>query len=165
MLDINLPDISGIEVTHKLKAYNQNVKILLLTALTNELFPIKLLEAGALGYISKNTSYKEFLLAVKTVSQGNSYVDSAIAQKLVATKYSRKLGQFSNLSDRELEVMTMIVRGLDIKKIATKLHIRYTTVHSYRSRIFKKLQVKNNFELLVKALKNNIFKINEIKFE
>lgn len=161
LLDINLPDISGLEVTTKLHANNKEIKILIITSMTNELFPIRLLEAGALGYISKNTSYDELIHALKTVNTGKKYVSAAISQKFTISKFARKTDQFSSLSDRELEVVGMIMRGINTKKIAQKLNVTTGTIYSYRSRIFQKLHVNNQLELITKAVQHNIIKIDE----
>ncbi len=106
----------------------------------------------------------ELILAIKTVYTGKRFISPTISQKLAISKFSSKSGQFSNLSDREMEVMGMVIRGVDVKKIAQRLHVTDGTVHSYRSRIFQKLLVKSDLELLVKALRSNIINIDEINF-
>ena len=162
VLDVKLPDISGLEVTHKLLSHDPHLKILIVSALTNDLFPFRLLEAGALGYLTKNASQEELVRAIKTISNNQRYISPEIAQQLALAKLAPNApGDFSDLSDRETEVMFMVIRGIEVKEIAKKLHLSSKTVHSYRSRIFEKLHVKNDTALTLLAIKNGIVTIEE----
>lgn len=163
ILDIKLPDISGLEVTNRLLSYQTSTKILIVSAVTSDLFPFKLLEAGAQGYLTKNASAEELLRALKSVHAGQRYVSPAIANRLVFSKLNAhsKQGDFSELSDRETEVMMMVINGFEVKKIAQKLHLSSKTVHSYRSRIFQKLQVKSDMGLMLAAIKQGIVSLDE----
>lgn len=163
ILDVNLPDISGLEVTNRLLAYQDSAKVLIVSAVNNDLFPFKLLEAGALGYLTKNASAEELLKALKSVYAGQRYISPAIANRLVFSKLNSqaKRGDFSELSDRETEVMMMVIHGFEVKKIAQKLHLSSKTVHSYRSRIFQKLNVKSDMGLMLVAIKQGIVSLDE----
>ncbi len=162
-LDIQLPDISGLEVTHKLLSHDRGIKILIISAVSHDLFPFRLLEAGALGYLTKNAPQHELIQAVKLVYAGQRFVSPAIAQKLVVSKLKpQATNHFSDLSDREMEVMSMVIRGFSVKKIAQKLHVSTSTVHSYRSRIFQKLNIKNDMGLMLLAIKEGIVTLDAI---
>jgi two-component system, NarL family, invasion response regulator UvrY len=162
ILDIRLPDISGLEVAHKILAHSPAPKILVVSAMNDELFPLRMLEAGVHGYMSKNSNLEEFIRAIKTVYSDKRFISSEIAQQLALAKLSSgSKGDFSQLSDRETEVMLMVIHGVEVKEIAKKLHLSAKTVHSYRSRIFEKLNVKNDTALTLLAIKQGIISIEE----
>lgn len=163
LLDIKLPDISGLEVTHKLLNYLPSIKILVVSGMKNNLFPFRLLEAGAKGYFTKNGSQEELLRAIQMVYADQRYISPEIAQILALAKVrpSDEKGNFAELSDRETEVMYMVIRGFEVKDIAKKLHLSIKTVHSYRSRIFEKLNIKNDTELTLLAIKRGLVTIEE----
>lgn len=163
LLDIKLPDISGLEVTHKLLNYLPSIKILVVSGMKNNLFPFRLLEAGAKGYLTKNVSEEELIRAIQMVYADQRYISPEIAQVLALAKVrpSDDKGDFTELSDRETEVMYMVIRGFEVKDIAKKLHLSIKTVHSYRSRIFEKLNLKNDTELTLLAIKRGLISIDE----
>lgn len=162
ILDIKLPDISGLEVTNKLLAHETHPKILVVSAMMNDLFPFRLLEAGAHGFLTKNASQEELVRAIKLVYNNQRFISPEIAQQLALVKITpNALGNFSQLSDRETEVMFMVVRGFEVKDIAKQLHVSTKTVHSYRSRIFEKLNVKSDTALTLLAIKQGIVTIEE----
>jgi two-component system invasion response regulator UvrY len=160
LLDIQLPDFSGLEVTHRLVAANKNIKILALTSNSDDKLPMRILSAGALGYITKNTSQEQLIQAIKTVYTGKKYISPELAQQMVVSRLDSNKG-FEDLSDRESEVMMMVLKGITVKQIAKRLNVTSKTVHSYRSRIFTKLNVKNDMELMLFAVKNHIIEIPE----
>lgn len=164
LLDIKLPDISGLEVTHKILTQESPPKILIVSAITNDLFPFRILEAGAHGYITKNASQEELINAIKTVNNNQRYISAEVAHKLALSRLSANMPvNFSSLSDRETEVMLMVIRQVSVKEIAQKLHLSAKTVHSYRSRIFEKLHVKNDTALTLLAIKQGIVEIEEVE--
>ncbi len=155
LLDVQLPDFSGLEVTHRLIAWNKDIKILILTAHSDDHLPIRILEAGALGFITKNASQEQLIHAIKSVYAGKKFISPEIAQKLIVSQLNSRQG-FEDLSDRETEVMMMVIHGVNVKQIAKKLNVTTKTVHSYRNRIFTKLNIKNDMELMLLAVKNKI---------
>lgn len=163
LLDIKLPDISGLEVMHKLLNYLPSIKILVISGMQNNLFPFRLLEAGAKGYLTKNVSEAELLRAIQLVYADQRYISPEIAQVLALAKVrpNGEKGDFAELSDRETEVMYMVIRGFEVKDIAKKLHLSVKTVHSYRSRIFEKLNIKSDTELTLLAVKRELISIDE----
>lgn len=165
VLDVNLPDISGLEVTHRLLSHQEPIKILVVSAVSQDLFPFKLLDAGALSYITKNASREEFIQAVKTTYINQSFISQKVANRMIFSQVgprSQKKG-FSDLSDRELEVMKMVIHRDKVKKIAEKLHLSTKTVHSYRDRIFQKLHVDSDMGLMLLAIKEGIVTLDEIE--
>lgn len=161
ILDVNLPDISGLEVTRRLLSYPEPVKILVVSSVTNDLFPFKLLDEGALSYLTKNASQEELLNAVKDTFAGKRVVSPTIANRLIFSKLGTKKGDFSDLSAREAEVMRMVIHNVKPKEIAQKLHLSSKTVHSYRTRIFQKLHVKNDMGLLLLAIRRGVVGLDD----
>lgn len=164
LLDIKLPDISGLEVTHKILSHEPAPKILIVSAMINDLFPFRILEAGAHGYLTKNATQAELINAIKTVFSNQRYISAEVAHKLALARLTANMPvNFSSLSDRETEVMLMVIRQIPVKEIARKLHLSAKTVHSYRSRIFEKLHVKNDTSLTLLAIKQGIVGIEEVE--
>lgn len=163
VLDIKLPDISGLEVTHKLLSHAPSPKILIVSAMINDLFPFRILEAGAHGYLTKNASQEELIQAIKAVYTNHRFISTEVAHKLALARLTTNLPvNFSSLSDRETEVMLMVIHRIPVKEIAEKLHLSAKTVHSYRSRIFEKLHVKNDTALTLLAIKHGIVAMEEV---
>lgn len=161
ILDVRLPDLSGLEVTQELLRNHPELKILILSAIANDLFPFRLLEAGALGYLNKDSSQEELIFAIKTVNRGQRIISPKIACRLAFVKTDFNDDIFSNISPREKEVMMMLIQSESCKDIANKLNISYKTVYSYRGRIFEKLNVKNNLGLTLLAIHHGMIMMEE----
>lgn len=161
----SLPDISGLEVTHRLMSYEESIKILIMSLIHHDLFPSRFLNAKALGYLTRSASVGEFMQALKTISAGERFVSRAVADRMIFIKLNSSAQNklFLDLTDRELEVMLMAVRGFDVKKISEILHLSDHTLHSYRSRIFQKLHVNSDIELLLLAIKEGIVMPHEME--
>ena len=157
LMDVKMPGIGGFEATRKLVRIDPDMKVLVLTICDNELYPARLLQAGAAGYITKGASMEEMVRAIKAIHAGQRYISSEIANRLAFRHVADKEESlFDLLSERELQVMMMITRGTNVQIIAESLHLSAKTVNSYRYRIFKKLKVKNDVELTLLAIKNGI---------
>jgi two-component system invasion response regulator UvrY len=160
LMDIQLPGVSGLEATHKMIRHDPDIKILILTIHFDEPYPSRLLEAGVAGYITKDCSMDEMVRAIRIVHSGQRYLSGPIAQRLALKNSSANAGQFEldTLSERELQVMVMIVNGQDIEEISSKLRINQKTVNSNRYRIFRKLGIENDVELTLLAARFGILK-------
>ena len=162
ILDFQLPDISGLEVTSRLLRIDPNLKILVVSSAVNDLFPFRLLEAGAQGYLTKNTSKEELIRGIKAVSANQRVISPEVASRLALAKIdTQSKSSFYQLSDREMEVMMMVIRGNFVKNIAEKLFLSPKTVHSYRSRIFEKLAVENDVALTLMAIREGLITLEE----
>jgi DNA-binding NarL/FixJ family response regulator len=154
LMDINLPEDSGITCVAKMKALRPKVQVIMFTvhADTNEIF--KSLMAGASGYLIKDTPPAQILEAIEDVHRGGSPMSSQIARKVV--DYFQRKGRTSEdvetLSNRELEVLTQLAKGHRYKEIADDLSISVLTVRSHLQRIYEKLQVRSRTEAVVKFL-------------
>lgn len=148
LMDINMPGIGGLEATRKLRQFDPNIKVIVLTMHKEGPFPSNLIKAGAKGYITKDCGVDETLRAINTVLKGETYISSQVAQNLaVGMLTSGSQNPFEGLSQRELQIMMMILDGHKIREIADKLNLSSKTVSTYRYRLFEKLKVKNDSEM------------------
>lgn len=157
LLDLRMPDMDGLEVTQKIKKFNPKIKILILTAYNDDVYPARLLHVGASGYLTKNTSMEELARAIHEVSEGKRYISPAIAQNLILKGLDTADSKpFEKLSDRELQVALMIAQGSKAPEISEKLNLSAKTINSYRYRIFDKLQVNGDVELALMAIRHGL---------
>ncbi|MDP3616066.1 MAG: response regulator transcription factor [Rubrivivax sp.] len=157
VLDINLPGRSGLDVLHALKDEASPVKVLVVSMYPEDQYAIRALRAGAYGYVNKGGDPQLIVQAVRTVAQGRKYVTPEIAQMLVEslTAPSSELAH-NRLSDRELQTLVMIASGKRLSDIAAELTLSAKTVSVYRGRVLEKLQLSNNAELTVYAIRNGL---------
>ena len=157
VLDINLPGRSGLDVLHALKDEGTAVKVLIVSMYPEDQYAIRALRAGAHGYVNKGGDPQLLVQAVRTVAQGRKYVTPEIAQMLVENLNTPAAGQpHEKLSDRELQTLVMIASGKRLSDIATDLVLSPKTVSVYRARVLEKLQLTNNSELTVYAIRNGL---------
>jgi two-component system invasion response regulator UvrY len=157
LMDIGMPGIGGLEATVKLQRFNPDAKILILTAREDLFFPERLLQAGASGYITKGAPLEEMVRAIRTVNVGQRYIAADIATQLAIKQITKTDGSpFDQLSERELQVAIMVVKGAKVSLIAKQLCISSKTVNSYRYRIFEKLNIKSDVELTHCAIQNGL---------
>jgi two-component system invasion response regulator UvrY len=157
VLDINLPGRSGLDVLHVLKDEGATVKVLIVSMYPEDQYAIRALRAGAHGYVNKGGDPQLLVQAVRTVAQGRKYVTPEIAQMLVENLSTPATGQpHEKLSDRELQTLVMIASGKRLSDIATDLVLSPKTVSVYRARVLEKLQLANNSELTVYAIRNGL---------
>ena len=158
LMDINLPGMNGVECVRKLKALLPKTQVMMLTVYEDTQNIFNALAAGANGYMLKRTPTKELIAAIREVHRGGSPMTTHIArlvvqsfQKPVTTAQSAG-GDLAELSEREQQVLDLLVQGLIYKEIADKLNIGYETVHTYIRRIYEKLQVRTRTEAVAKFL-------------
>ncbi len=148
ILDLKLPDISGIEVARRLMNMDPNLNILILTATEQTWFSMHLLAQGVKGFLTKDTPKENLIAAIKSIVNG---------KKLAVHPTTLLPKNFQTLSNRELEIILMTIRNYSIQAMAKHLCLDIKTIHSYRSRIYKKLQVKNSIELVNYLISHKIF--------
>jgi two-component system invasion response regulator UvrY len=157
LLDMKMPGMDGWEVTRRLKKTSPNVKVIAVTALSAEPLPTRILQLGAMGYLSKDSGPEEMALAIRKVVMGEKYLSAAIAQKMAISRIDASQDSpFDLLSEREMQVMFMITSGMDVQEIANQLFLSSKTVNGYRYRMFEKLAIKNDVELTYLAMKHRI---------
>ncbi|MCC9066077.1 MULTISPECIES: response regulator transcription factor [Flavobacterium] len=159
IVDIRMPNLTGIEVVEKLRGENNNVKIIMLSMHESEEYVLKSIKAGADGYLLKGSSKEEFLKALHTVAAGGKYFSGDISSILISqlTNSSTSLEPKQSLSEemmitkREKEILTLLLSGKGNKEIAEALDISKRTAEVHRFNLMKKLKVKNLMELSNKA--------------
>ena len=157
LMDVSMPGIGGLEATRKLAMSLPDARVIVLSAQTAEPFPMRLLEAGASGYLTKDTAEDEIITAIRRVHAGERYIAADIARQLAMQAVNRSPGSpFDQLSSREMQVMIMATGGHSVQDISDSLHLSPKTVSTYRSRLFEKLGVSNDVELTRLALRYGV---------
>ena len=157
LLDISMPGMGGIETLEELKKLYPSLPVLMLSMYPEEEFAVRALKAGAAGYLTKKSASDELTDAIRKISRGQRYISSSLAEFLAVNlteDTERPLHEL--LSNRELQVMRMIVKGMSIKEIAGEISRSPKTVSTFRSRILEKLKMKSNAQLIQYAMKNNL---------
>jgi DNA-binding NarL/FixJ family response regulator len=157
LLDMNMPGRSGLELLTDLKELKPNLHILVLSIHPEDKFALRTLKAGASGYLCKDTALDELVIAIRKVHTKGRYLSTNLAEQL-AFDYMPDKSQLphESLSNREQEIMYMLVSGKKVKDIAKELNLSISTVFTYRVRIFEKLNIKGNVELTHYALNNKL---------
>ncbi|MFI4962931.1 MAG: two-component system response regulator LetA [Legionellales bacterium] len=157
LLDMKMPGIDGWEVTRRLRKSNPQVKVIAVTAMCTDPLPMRILQLGAMGYLTKESGAGEMAEAIRKVSKGEKYLSAEIAQKMAINSLDEAQDTpFDMLSEREMQVMLMITSGMDVQDISERLFLSNKTINGYRYRTFKKLGIKNDVELTYLALKHKI---------
>jgi DNA-binding NarL/FixJ family response regulator len=166
LMDISLPDTSGIELTRLVTEKYPEIKVLILSMYTDESFINQAIKAGAKGYLHKNTTREEMLVAIDTVLSGNDFYSDNIS-KIILKNYIEKakinINEIDNpneiLSKREIEILKMFAEGFINKEIADRLFISIRTVESHKNHIMQKLNLKTQVELVKYAIRHNLINI------
>jgi DNA-binding NarL/FixJ family response regulator len=147
LLDVHMPGMSGIELTERVRRADLPTQIIILTVVDDARFPRRLLQSGALGYLTKACPAEELLAAVRDVAQGKRYLDATIARAMALAALDGEASPLESLSSRELEVALMLARGIAVNEIAARLHLSPKTVSTYKQRLFEKLGVEHGIAL------------------
>ncbi len=166
LLDISLPDMSGIEITKKLSETYPRINILILSMYTNEEFILNALKFGAKGYLPKNSTRDELIEAIFSVYQGKEYYSEEVSSIMLNSfikkaKYPDEevLKKEVKLSVRETEILRMCAEGSSNQEIASSLQISIRTVESHKNHIMQKLELRTIADMIKYAIKNNIIEI------
>lgn len=147
MVDVHMPGMSGIELTERVNRSKLATNIVIVTVVDDARFPKRLLDAGALGYLTKGCSADELVSAVRQVAGGRRYLAPAVAQQLALATLDGSTSPFDVLSSRELEVAMMLVRGKPLTMIGEQLNLSPKTVSTYKQRLMEKLHVDHVLSL------------------
>lgn len=158
LMDVNMPGIGGIEATRRIVHVAPDVRVIAVTAMSEEPFPNQLLDAGARGYLSKGCPADELFKAVRDVVKGRYYISSDVARKLALGRIATQdeTSPLKLLSPREMQVLLMIVQGQGNQQISEALFLSPKTISTYRHRLFEKLDVANDVELTHFAIRHNL---------
>jgi len=162
LMDVNMPGIGGIEATRRIVRIDPQAKVIALTALDDQPFPNQLLDAGAVGYLTKGSPADEMSAAIHQVMRGEHYICSEVAQRLSlsALVNKGKSTPLAALSPREMQVMLMITKGSTTQQISDDLFLSPKTISTYRTRLFEKLNINNDVELTHFALRHGLIELN-----
>ena len=149
LMDVQMPRLGGIEATRRLNATQPEARVIAISALDADPVPARIMEAGAWGFLGKSAEPAEVIAAVRRVADGERYVPAALAKRLALSQRSgEELGQFMNLSRRELELVLYTAQGLGTLAVAQRLCLSPKTVSTYRRRVYDKLGVDNDIDLV-----------------
>lgn len=144
LVDVHMPNLSGIELTDRVRRSKFTTRIVILTVVNEAPFPKRLIEAGAMGYLTKGCAAEELLRAVRQVADGRRYLSPDVAEALaLGVLDGNRASPFDALSARELDVAMMLAQGHDMQHIASLLKLSAKTVATYKYRLFDKLDVDN----------------------
>jgi two-component system invasion response regulator UvrY len=152
-----MPGRGGLDVLKELRQNYPGLPVLILSIHPEDQYAVRALKAGAAGYLTKESAPEELIRAMRTVLKGKKYISSSLAEKLA--DYLEREDQkniHEILSDREYQVMVMITSGKSIKEIAEDLSLSIKTISTYRARIFEKMKLKSNAELIRYAINKNL---------
>jgi two-component system invasion response regulator UvrY len=158
VVDISMPDMDGLEVVSQLRSFYPKLPIIILTMYEEEQYVVRAFEAGAMGYLTKKSAPEQLVKAIRKVYAGYRYLTDEAAE-LLALRVARGAGGRSlldSLSMRELQVLRRLALGHTNREIAESYHISIKTVDTYRSRLLKKLDLRNNAELSRFAIQNRL---------
>jgi len=163
ILDIAMPGMSGIELTRQISQRYPFIRVLILSMYTSEEFIFNAINAGAKGYLPKNTSRKELINAIHAIHEGEEYFAESISN-VILNSYIKKAksgpdesgNKENQLSKRELEVLRLFAEGYSNQEIANKLFISIRTVESHKNHIMQRLELKSSVDLVKFAIRNNM---------
>ncbi|MEQ6885008.1 UvrY/SirA/GacA family response regulator transcription factor [Salicola sp. Rm-C-2C1-2] len=165
LMDLRMPGIGGLEAMRQIHRINDDVRVIAVTACADDPYPTRVMQGGAHAYITKGAELQEMLQAVRRASLGQRYISPEIAQKMALGKVNggtEEFSAFDELSERELQIATMIVQGQKVQVISDKLCVSPKTVNTYRYRIFEKLGIDSDVELTLKAVKYGLLDADEV---
>lgn len=158
VLDINLPGKSGLEFLKEVKLAYPKLPVLILSGYAEEQYALRMLKAGASGYLTKNRTPEELVGALCKLLQGKKYLSESMAETVLAQlQPGADKPVAERLSDREFEVLKLISAGIAPREISRQLCLSPRTVSTYRARLLQKLHLKNNAQLIQYAIANKLF--------
>ncbi len=157
LLDISMPNKSGLDVLKQLHSESPKLPVLVLSMHSEDQYAVRVLRAGAAGYLTKESAPAKLVQAIRKVVRGGKYVSSSLAEKLVLDlKSDPTKSTHEILSDREYQVMCLLASGKTVTEIANELALSVKTISTYRVRVLEKLKMKNNAELTRYAIKEGL---------
>ena len=157
LLDISLPDLSGWNILSEIKRLRPQVAVLILSMHPEDQYAVRMLHAGAAGYVSKERAADELLTAIRKVAGGGKHITAGVAEQLAESVDASRVRQpHELLSNREFQVLCMLASAKSLRQIAEELCLSEKTVTTYRSRILEKLGLRNNVDLTHYVIQNKL---------
>lgn len=168
LMDLRMPGIGGLETTRKLLRRFPQIKVVAVTACDAQPFPQRFIESGATAFVTKDADIGEVVQAIRTAAVGRRYLSQKIAQDMALTVLETRdennaLSPFELLSERELQIAMMVMKGIKTNDMAEKLVLSPKSVNTYRYRMFDKLKVRSNMELALLATRHGILEVHDRK--
>ncbi len=157
LLDISMPEKNGIDTLKQIMERNRDAKVLMLSMYPEDQYAVRLMKAGASGYLTKETAPEQLVEAIRTVVEGKKHINPTLAE-LLLQECGMDSGKplHKNLSDREYQVLRMIGSGKQVSEIAETLSLSVKTISTYRAHILEKMKLKNNAELTYYVMQNGL---------
>lgn len=157
ILDISMPDMNGLDILKQIKSRMPDFPVLIFSVYPEERYALRFIRSGASGYLTKEKAPEELIEAIRKINLGKKYVTSTLAERLAYDLEDSKTERIHEiLSDREYQVMLMIASGKTTKEIAEEMFLSPKTISTYRSRILRKMNMKNNAEIIYYAIKEGL---------
>ncbi|KVW96068.1 response regulator transcription factor [Thiobacillus denitrificans] len=157
LMDISMPDRSGLETLELMKKEHPGIKVLMLSMHRETQYAVRALKTGAAGYLNKQSAPDQLVDAIRLVASGKKYISAEVAQELASQVSGERDGlPHEGLSNREYQTLCLIASGLPVSAIADQLALSVKTISMYRARLLKKMQLKNNAELTHYAIKQGL---------
>ena len=160
-MDISMPKMNGVEATKRVKKRHTKIKVIILSRHREEEFIFQALNAGADGYLIKESAPSELISAIESVQRGDSYLSPSVS-RLVVDEYIKKasntelVDKFESLTAREMEVLQVLAEGFSVKEISANLYISKNTVNSHRTHIMEKLDIHSTAKLIQYAIQKGL---------
>lgn len=148
LLDIAFPDMNGIDILKQIKGMKNRPKVLILSMYPEQQFAIRALQAGAAGYLTKESAPDELIAAIRKIAQGGKYISAVLAENLASRMADGAEKPHERLSDREFQVMRMLAKGKTVTEIAGELSLSVKSVSTYRTRILEKMEMRTTAEII-----------------
>ncbi len=162
LMDVNMPGIGGVGATQRISQSWPDIGIIIVTVHDDGPLPKQLLNGGARGYLTKGNGVDEMITAVKDVYKGKHYIAKDIAMKLALSSLPGDVNPIDTLSMRETQVLMMIAQGTKTQKISEILNLSPKTISTYRMRLYEKLDVSSDIEMLYMAMKHGVLDENHM---
>jgi two-component system, NarL family, invasion response regulator UvrY len=157
VVDTSMPDSHIIDLLKHIRQIQPRLPVLILSMHPEDQYGVRVMKAGAAGYLTKESAPTDLISALRTVSAGKKYISATLAEKLIfALNNNKNKAPHEVLSDREFQVFCMLAESKPSKEIAAELYLSEKTISTYRSRILSKMPLKNNSELIHYAVKNGL---------
>ncbi len=156
--DLNMPGRSGLDALHQIRLSYPSLPVLIMCMYPEDQYALRVLKAGASGYLGKDNIHEDIIKAIRTVLLGKKFITPSVAEKLAQAFGSKnqELNLHEKLSDREFDVFKLLASGKAVSDIAEQLSLSVTTVSTYRARVLEKMNMKSNADLTRYALNNNL---------
>lgn len=156
LLDINMPDQSGVDALAAIKARAPDLPVLILSGFPEEHYATTLLRQGASGYLNKDCDPEEIVRAIRTVCRGRKYITAGVAERLAEGLGGGDKLPHEELSERELQVFLRLAKGETVGHMAEAMHLSVKTISTYRTRVMEKMHLASNSDLTYYAIKNGL---------